>query len=132
MCEQVERRTGRKVHLHIYDGNYVKLDEIDKAKEQGRTILAPVPKPRKKGQDRYAPRKEDSEAVAEWRGRMNTPAAREQYKVRASTCETVNADIKTHRGVGKLLVRGTAKVLSVALWSALAYNLMHFGSQLIG
>jgi transposase len=132
MREQVERRTGATVHTHIYDGNYLKHDEIDKARGEGRTILVPVPKPRKKDQDRYAPRKDDSEAVAEWRQRMNTPEAREQYGVRASTCETVNADIKTHRGVGRLLVRGTKKVLNVALWSALAYNLMHFGLKLIG
>jgi hypothetical protein len=33
--------------------------------------------------------------------------------------------------LGRLLVRGTAKVLCVALWSALAYNLMHFGTALL-
>ena len=132
MREQVQRRTGMTVDTHIYDGNYVKLDEIDKASEQGTTILAPVPKPRKKDQDRHSPRKDDSEAVAEWRQLMNTPEAREKYGMRASTCETVNADVKTHRGVGRLLVRGAEKVLSVALWSALAYNLMHFGLKMIG
>lgn len=132
MREQVQRRTGKTVHTHIYDGNYVKLENIDRAQEQGVTILAPVPTPRKKDQDRYAPRKDDSPAVIEWRQRMSTPESQERYGVRASTCETVNADIKTHRGLGRLLVRGTEKVLSVALWSALAYNLMHFGAALIG
>jgi transposase len=132
MREQVQRRTGTAIHTHIVDGNYVKLEGIDVAQEQGVTIIAPVPKPRKKGQDRYAPRKDDSPAVIEWRQRMNTPEACEAYRKRASTCETVNADLKTHRGLGRLLVRGTEKVLSVALWSALAYNLMHFGAALIG
>ena len=41
--------------------------------------------------------------------------------------ETVNADLKTHRGLGPLLVRGMEKIKCVALWSALAYNLLHFG-----
>jgi hypothetical protein len=30
-----------------------------------------------------------------------------------------------------MLVRGIAKVRCVALWSALAYNVMHFGRQLV-
>ena len=132
MREQVERRTGSVVRTQIFDTNYVKLEEIDAAAAQGVTIIAPVRKPQKKGQDRYAPRKTDSEAVAQWRQRMNMPETRRRYTVRASTAETVNADLKTHRGLGRLLVRGTQKVLSVALWSALAYNLMHFGAAMIG
>jgi len=32
--------------------------------------------------------------------------------------------LKTYRGLDRLLVRGTIKVLTVALWSALTYNLM--------
>ena len=132
MCQQVQQRSGTKIATHIYDGNYVKLQEIENADAQGTIILAPVPKPKKVDQDRYAPRKDDSEAVAQWRQRMNTPEARQTYAARASTSETVNADLKTHRGLGRLLVRGTEKVLSAALWSALAYNLLHFGAVLIG
>ena len=132
MREQIQQRTGCAVQTQIFDGNYVKLEEIDNAQAQGVTIIAPVPKPRNKNQDRYAPRKTDSEAVSQWRQRMNTPETRALYATRASTAETVNADLKTHRGLGRLLVRGTQKVLNVALWSALAYNLMHFGVALIG
>jgi hypothetical protein len=116
----------------VYDGNYVKLDEIDAAAAQGVTILAPVPKARNEDQDRYAPRRGDSPAVALWRQRMDTPEARRGYRRRAATAETVNADLTCQRGLGRLLVRGAQKVLSVALWSALAYNLMHFAAALIG
>ena len=132
MREQVEQRTGATVRTHIYDGNYLKLENIDKAEEQGVAIITPVPAPRKEDQDRYAPRQDDSPAVVQWRQRMNTPEAQEMYDMRGSTSETVNADMVRHRGLGHLLVRGTGKVLSVALWSALAYNLMHFGAALIG
>ena len=132
MREQVQQRTGEVIHTHIFDSNYVKLEDIDNAAAQGVTIIAPVRKPQKEDQDRYAPRKTDSEAVAQWRQRMNLPETRALYNTRASTAETVNADLKTHRGLGRLLVRGTQKVLSVALWSALAYNLMHFGAAMIG
>jgi hypothetical protein len=35
-------------------------------------------------------------------------------------------------GLVQLTVRGLGKAKCVALWCALAYNLMHFGVQLIG
>jgi IS5 family transposase len=55
---------------------------------------------------------------------MASPEGKEIYKQRAATAETVNADLKTWRGLDRLLVRGIDKVLSVALLAALAYNLM--------
>jgi len=132
MRRQVEERTGGKVVEHVVDGNYVALGEIDRAAEQGVTVYAPVPKAKAAGQDRFAPRKTDTPAVAEWRARMNTPEGREAYRDRARTCETVNADLKTHRGLGPTLPgRGAGKVLCAALWSALAYNLLHFGAALL-
>ena len=113
------------------DGNYVSGENLDQAAQQGVRLYAPVPMPRKEVQDRYAPRPGDSAAVIAWRARMNTPEGRAIYGQRKSICETVNADLKTHRGLGPLLVRGAAKVLCVALWSALAYNLMRFGAHLV-
>lgn len=53
------------------------------------------------------------------------------YKERAATSETVNADLKTYRGLVQLTVRGLAKAKCVALWCALAYNLMHFAPALL-
>ena len=53
------------------------------------------------------------------------------YRQRGSTVETVNADLKAHRGLGRLPVCGVAKVTCCALWSALAYNLLHFGAALL-
>ncbi len=51
--------------------------------------------------------------------------------MQTSTMETVNADLKTYRGLGPFLVRGLRKVRCVALWSALAYNVMHFAGVLV-
>ena len=101
------------------------------AAKEGVTVYAPVPKPRKKDVDPHAPKKTDSPEVAQWRQRMATPEAKELYKQRAATVETVNAECKTYRGLGPLLVRGLNKVRCVALWSALAYNLMHFAKDLV-
>ena len=80
----------------------------------------PVPKPRKEGTDPYHAKKTDSEAVAEWRQRMGTAEAKAIYKERASTIETVNAELKTERGLTPFRVRGVPKVRCVALWCALA------------
>lgn len=46
--------------------------------------------------------------------------------------ETVNADLKSFRGLVQLTVRGLKKARCVALISVLAYNLMHFGQFLVG
>lgn len=130
MRQQVEARTGQRVAEQVVDGNYLTLDGIDEAAAAGVTLYVPVPKAKNKKQDRYAPRPDDSPAVAAWRRRMATPEARAVYRTRAATAETVNGDLKTHRGLSRLLVRGSAKALCVALWSALAYNLVHFGAAL--
>ena len=131
MRQQVEARTGQRVLEQVVDGNYLTLEGIDGAAAAGVTLYVPVPKPKNEEQDRHAPRRDDSPAVAAWRRRMDTPEARAVYRTRAATAETVNGDLKTHRGLSRLLVRGSAKVLCVALWSALAYNLLHFGAALL-
>jgi len=134
MRGQVEERTERIVKDHLVDGGYVKLDDLDRAAaaEPAVTLYMPVPKPRKKEADPHRLKKTDSDAVAEWRLRMGTPQAKEIYKGRASTIETVNAELKTERGLKPFRVRGLSKVRCVSLWCALAYNVMHFGWQMIG
>ena len=71
-----------------------------------------------------APVDGDSLAVAAWRARMATDAAKTIYKARAATAEWVNADARTHRTLGRMLVRGLAKVHTWALWVALAHNML--------
>src|SRR5439155_13229740 len=103
-----------------------------RAAAAGVAVYLPVPKPRKAGVDPHAPKRGDQPAVAAWRQRMGTAAAQQVYKERASTSETVNAELKTYRGLGPLGVRGLGKVRCVALWSALAYNVVHFAQHLLG
>ena len=57
---------------------------------------------------------------------MGSSEGAEIYKLRASTSETVNADLRVHRGLDRFLVRGLKKVRCVALWAALAHNVIHF------
>lgn len=130
MRQQVEQRLGQKIQEHLIDGGYIGLDAIDAAAEDQVRVYAPVPTPRKKDVDPHQPRKSDSQAVAQWRLRMAQDQAKSIYKHRAATCETANAECRTYRGLGPMLVRGLNKVRCVALWSALAYNLVHFAAAL--
>jgi transposase len=131
MREQIEERTGEVVAEQLLDGGFVKLDDVDRAAAAGTTLYMPVPKPRRAGADPHQPKKTDSAAVAAWRQRMGTPEAKEVYKQRAATIETVNGELKTARGLKPFRVRGLPKVRCVTLWSVLAYNLMHFGWQML-
>jgi len=134
MRQQIAHQTGAAVQEHLVDGGYAQHAAVENAAAEGVTLYAPVmQKKRKDGQntDPYAPRPGDSPPVAAWRQRMASPAAQELYKLRAATSETCNADLKCHRGLLPFRVRGLAKVLTVTLWSALAYNLLHFGPAVL-
>jgi hypothetical protein len=84
--------------------------------------------------DKHAPKASDSAAVASWRARMSTDEAKEIYKHRAAVAECVNAQAR-NRGLVLLPVRGKTKVKCIALWFALAHNLMRMAKlapQLLG
>jgi len=125
MVEQHQQRYGQAPQQMLVDGGFAKKEDIEEVSrpEVGTTVYAPVQKPKKEGQDPHAARPDDSEAVAAWRVRMGTESAKEIYKERASTAECVNA-IARNRGLRQFLVRGLPKVRAVALWFALAHNLM--------
>jgi transposase len=130
MRAAVGERTGKVVKEQLLDGGFVRLEDVDAATEAGTTLFMPVPKPRQPGTDPHQPKKTDSEAMADWRMRMGTPEAKEIYKERASTIETVNGELKTQRGLDRFRVRGLTKALSVVLWSVLAYNIVHLRAAL--
>ncbi len=127
---QVQERAGAPVAEHLMDGGFVKLEQIERAEQAGVKVYAP-PQQSRQDIDPYRVRETDSPALAAWRTRMAGEQAKAIYKERASTSETVNADLRTYRGLGPFLVRGLRKVRCVVLWSALAYNLMHFGKVLL-
>jgi flagellar biosynthesis GTPase FlhF len=133
MREQVEQRAGRAVEQHLLDGGYLRTQDIAHAQEQGVELFVP-PKPARQACRRgreLEPKPGDSEAVRAWKRRMASAEGKEIYRQRAATSETVNADLRSYRGLTQFTVRGRAKVKCVALWCALAYNLMHFGAALL-
>ena len=133
MRQQVEERTGGKVEQHLIDGGYLKLEDIEKAHEQGVELYVP-PKParneNKKGHELDL-KPGDSDAIKAWKQRMGSDAGKEVYKQRGSTSETVNADLRHNRGLQQIAVRGIAKATCVVLWCAIAYNFVHFWSELL-
>jgi transposase len=128
--EQVERRAGDKVTEHLLDGGYVKRESIDEAARQGVAIFAPLPETGRGGSVCIC-NPNDTPGVAAWRLRMRSETGRTIYKERAKTSETVNADLKTFRGLHAFAVRGLKKVRCMALWSAMAYNILHFSKVLM-
>lgn len=124
MLQDIQERTGEKPREHLVDGGFANKEDIQKVAQEGVTVYAPVQKPKKEGVDPHEPKPGDSPEVAAWRQRMGTPEAKEVYKERASTAETTNADLRTHRGLNRFLVRTIPKVKCVVLWAALTYNIL--------
>jgi len=125
MVEQHQQRYGKVPDETLTDGGFAQLEDIDKVSSpaMGTMVYAPVQKPRKAGRDPHQPLPGDSATIAAWRQRMGTPEAKQIYKERAATAECVNA-ISRNRGLRQFLVRGLKKVRAVALWFAIAHNLM--------
>ena len=109
----------------LVDGGFVKKADIDQVSppQGGTTVYAPVMESKDPSRDPHTPRDDDSPAVAEWRKRMATDEAKAIYRQRAATAECVNA-LARNRGLQRFLVRGLRKVKAIALWYALAHNLM--------
>ena len=123
MLDQVERHHGQRPGEWLVDGGYPRHEDIESADERGTTVYAPVPKPKDSTRDPHVPRPEDSAVIGRWRARMGTAEAKRIYTQRAATAECVNA-IARGRGLRQFLVRGLRKVKAVAVWYALAHNLM--------
>lgn len=156
MVDQVEERTGKTPGQWLVDGGFPAHDQIN-AVAHKTELYAPVPKSKPpKVEDKaqgepnidaqarppepvaatseFDPKPGDSEAVAQWRERMNSDAAREIYKLRAATAECVNAQAR-NRGLQRMPARGLAKVKCVVRLFVLAHNLLRMATlapQLIG
>jgi transposase len=126
MLKDIEQRTGRKPKELLVDGGYVNLEQIEQAGADGVKVFAPPQQPRNKAIDPTKPKDDDGPHVAAWRKRMGTERAAEIYRERGSVAECVNADLREHRGLRQLPVRGIDKALSISLWMALAFNVLQW------
>jgi transposase len=135
MAQQIEQRYGQAPAEVLADGGFAVHDDIEVLHQQYQAqVYAPVKdeqKKREKGEDPFTPRRGDSAGVKLWRQRMGTAEAQAIYKERAATAEWVNAGAR-NRGCYQVRVRGRRKVLAVALWQALAHNLLRAATLLGG
>jgi transposase len=133
MRQQVEQRSGQPVEQQVMDGGYLRSQDLEQAHAQGVELFVP-PKPARTPQKRGGElviKPGDSAAVRAWKQRMASAEGKEIYQQRAATSETVNADLRSYRGLTPITVRGLKKVKCVVLWCALAYNLLHFATPLL-
>jgi hypothetical protein len=75
------------------------------------------------GKDPYAAKRYDSAAVASWRQRMGTAAAKLMYRLRGQTAEWVNAMCR-NRDLRQMPVRGQPKCRSIAVLYAITHDIV--------
>lgn len=124
MLDQLERQFGKLPTEHLVDGGFAGLVAIENAENRNVTIYAPPREAQKKKTSTH----KDSPAVARWRRRMKTQVAKTIYKQRASTIETINAEMRCLRGLNCFRVRGLHKARRVAVWTAFTYNILRWCS----
>lgn len=131
MRPEVERRTGVKVRRHVTDAGYISKPTVEREAAAGVERFLPLPI-NVKGEVCTKVQPGDGPGVKQWRERMQTPEAAALLRQRSAVAETPNAELKTHRGMERLLVRGITKATSAFLMGAIVYNLMHFAAALAG
>jgi hypothetical protein len=112
---------GYRPSGYLVDGGFAKNDDIEWAHEAGIQLWCP-PGQTKHGTDPYAPKRDDTAAVADWRKRMASDPGKQIYRKRAEH-ECVNARGRS-MGLQQLTVRGKQKARTVLLWFALAHNML--------
>jgi Transposase DDE domain len=130
MVNDIVRRYGRAPGNLLLDTHYATVDDIAALAERPNgavTVFAPPPSERADVKPatlvkRAKRRAQEPESVKQWRRRMKTPAGQEVFSLR-KLIERINGNIKNH-GFGFMPVRGLIKSKAVALWHALANNLM--------
>jgi hypothetical protein len=126
MLGQLRERYGGMPQEALVDGGFASLETIEAATKENCTVYAPLKDEAKQlqaGRDPYAKKKGDNAAVAAWRARMATAAAKAIYRLRCQTAEWVNA-MARNRGLWQMPVRGRSPCRAVAVLYAIAHNLM--------
>jgi transposase len=130
VVEDIVRRYGETPETLLVDTHYATSEDICELAEHPAgpvTVYAPPPKDREDVKpetiaERAKKREREPPAVKEWRARMATASAKALYR-RRKLIERINAHLKNH-GFGFMPVRGIRKAKAVALWHALANNLI--------
>jgi hypothetical protein len=130
MVDEMVRRYGRAPHNLLVDTHYATSEDIAALADHAQgpvRVFAPPPGERADVKaetlaKRAKNRAREPAALQEWRSRMATPEGQQVYDLR-KRIERINGHLKNH-GFGFIPVRGLIKAKAVALWHALANNLM--------
>lgn len=130
MVDDIVRRYGRTPERLLVDAGYAKAaDIVDLSRHEAGAVIvfAPVPKSRAKATAASrarlcARRAREPQCLKDWRERMQSAAGQAVFALR-KRIEQIHADRKNH-GFGFIPVRGLVKAKAVALWHALAHNLI--------
>ena len=130
MVDDMVRRYGMAPNNLLIDTHYATCEDIAALGVHAAgpvKVFAPTPTERddvspRTLADRERQRGREPESVKEWRGRMATQAGQEVFRLR-KLIERINGNLKNH-GFGFIPVRGLIKAKAIALWHALANNLM--------
>jgi transposase len=130
MVDDIKRRYGRVPKRLLVDTNYAPADDIVAlASREGDGVLVYAPPPEERAdvkpetlKRRASERAKEAPALKDWRQRMDTAQGQSIYRSR-KRIELVNAHMK-NRGFERLNLRGLLKAKIVALWHALAHNIL--------
>jgi hypothetical protein len=123
--EEIERRYHRRPDMLLADVGYDGLADIEAVEARKVAVYLPLPKkqPSERSKKKYGP------GVRKWRERMETDEAKDIYSKRIKT-ELAHAHMRNH-GLLQMPVRGLEKAKTVALWFAVATNLLIHGTTLL-
>ena len=132
MVEAMAQRFGRTPERLLLDQGYASQDDIIALAGHARgpvTVYLPPPADKPDNEvkpatlkARLAKRAKEPEPLRAWRARMETQQAKDIFR-RRKLIECVHAHYK-NRGLGQLTVRGLLKAQAIALWHALANNIL--------
>lgn len=127
MHEALQQRYDCTPSHWLADGGFTKLEAINELTERGTQPVVPPPRSRNPAIDCLQPKPDDTPAQVQWRQLMGTDWGKDLYVQRGATVECVNAQLR-RQGLQQFNVRGLIKARAVALWHALAHNLMRMRS----
>jgi transposase len=131
MHDGIERRYGKTPTKYLVDCGFPSQGDLELLEQRGTTVYAPIHGEQamlRRGVDPYSKRPGDNEAMVRFRQRMKTDEAKKIYRQRPSIAEYPNAECR-NRGLTQFRVRGQVKAKAIALWHALAFNLMRMITQ---
>lgn len=131
MVDDLKQRYGRVPKRLLVDTHYATAgDIVALAAGEGGAVLVYAPPPAEDRKDvkpqtlkrRAAERAREPQALRDWRCRMESEEGQAIYRGR-KRIELINAHLK-NRGFGRLNLRGLVKAKILALWHALAHNIL--------